>query len=83
MKCFTALLGTKLWHSIFEHIARISFITWPITRFRESLQIPNDNPLDEDTSRRYFRDALQGLDYRKYEIFNLTILPWPPHFNTF
>ena len=68
MKCFTALLGTKLWHSIFEHIARISFITWSkLVLFRESLQIPNDNPLDEDTSRRYFRDALQGLDYRKYE----------------
>jgi len=33
----------------------------------ESLQIPNDNPLDEDTSRRYFRDALQGLDYLHFQ----------------
>ena len=31
----------------------------------ESLQIPADKALDEQTSRTYFRDALQGLDYCK------------------
>lgn len=31
----------------------------------ESLQIPADKPLNEQTSRTYFRDALQGLDYCK------------------
>ena len=32
----------------------------------ESLQIPADKALDEQTSRTYFRDALQGLDYCKF-----------------
>ena len=35
----------------------------------ESLQIPADKALDEQTSRTYFRDALQGLDYCKLFFF--------------
>ena len=42
------------------------------------MQIPNDNPLDEDTSRRYFRDALQGLDYRKYKLSKRMVLIGKP-----
>ena len=39
-----------------------------IFNFRESLQIPTDEPLNEETSRRYFRDTLQGLEYRKSKL---------------
>ena len=37
----------------------------------ESLPIPADKPLDEQTSRTYFRDALQGLDYCKLKVRDL------------
>lgn len=47
---------------VFEYVER-----------RSLLELPTDNPLDEDTAWKYFRDTLKGLEYRK-SLFALQIV---------
>lgn len=30
------------------------------------IEVPTENPMDEDQARMRFRDLLQGIEYRKY-----------------
>jgi len=34
--------------------------------FSEILEVPTKKPLEEEVARRYFRDAVLGLEYRKW-----------------
>lgn len=41
-------------YMVFEYVER-----------RSLLELPTDNPLDEETAWGYFRDTLKGLEYCK------------------
>uniref|UniRef100_A0A7E4W847 calcium/calmodulin-dependent protein kinase n=2 Tax=Panagrellus redivivus TaxID=6233 RepID=A0A7E4W847_PANRE len=43
-------------YMVFEYVER-----------RSLLELPTDNPLDEDTAWKYFRDTLKGLEYLHYQ----------------
>jgi len=43
-------------YMVFEYVER-----------RSLLELPTDNPLDEDTAWKYFRDTLKGLEYLHFQ----------------
>ena len=47
-------------YMVFEYVER-----------RSLLELPTDNPLDEETAWKYFRDTLKGLEYCKFVVFEL------------
>ena len=47
-------------YMVFEYVER-----------RSLLELPTDNPLDEETAWKYFRYTLKGLEYCKFVVFEL------------
>lgn len=46
------------------------YLVFELVQKGEVLQIPTDKPLDEQTARRYFRDVVMGVEYRKFIFYH-------------